>query len=208
MASPNLFKQLDKSLQYCSIDGRRFLPRDKLDEIITKDSIKNGLPRNFIGRLFSDGRTTKLINGSRKLVAILVYIGEQSAIKRLLRDGLTDDDLPFRPVKDTENSSIVESSRGKVIRSFLYWKSDAKVDAFLEKQWLFLAPVLDISGTSPQLDHQYSLPFMNAEVVSSHSDSTVYKAELHSSHVAGIRVSGLEAFHVNLLVQKLILSCL
>lgn len=190
MASSNLYRQLDKSLQYCSFDGRRFLPRDKLDEIITVESIRNVLPRSFMDRFRSDGITARLVDGARKLAAILIYMGEQGAVKRLVRDdGLTDEDLPFRPAQNTENLSIVESARGKTIHSFVCLRSDAKVGTFLEKQWLFLAPVLETTGASISLDSQCPLPFRNVEEVKGHYDNTVYRAELHWSHQAGAAVS-------------------
>ncbi|KAF6797007.1 serine/threonine protein kinase [Colletotrichum sojae] len=191
MTSSNLYRQLDKSLQYCSFDSRKFLPRDKLDEIITKESIKNELPRSFMDRFRSDGITARLIHGARKLVAILVFIGEQGAVKKLIRDdGLTDEDLPFRPAQNTENHSIVKSARGKTIHSFVCLRSDAKVGNFLEKQWLFLAPVLESTGASISLDSQCPLPFRDVEEVKGHYDNIVYRAELHRSHQAGAAKNG------------------
>ncbi|KAF6817252.1 serine/threonine protein kinase [Colletotrichum plurivorum] len=191
MTSSNLYKQLDKSLQYCSFDSRKFLPRDKLDEIITKESIKNELPRSFKDHFRSDGITARLVQGARKLVAILIFIGERGAVKKIIRDdGLTDEDLPFRPAKNTDNGSIVESARGKTVRSFVCLKSDAKVGTFLEKQWLFLAPVLDNTGASIPLDSQCPLPFRDVEEVKGHYENTVYKAELHRSHLAGATKNG------------------
>ncbi|KAF5511305.1 Calcium/calmodulin-dependent protein kinase [Colletotrichum siamense] len=137
--------------------------------------------------MFSDGLPSEVVENAKRLFAILVMIGEPQAIRKLVSDGLTDDDLPFARPEQVDSGSILESKRRKKVKSFQDWRNDAKVDIFLDKQWLFLAPVLDLSGGSETVDAQCPLPFLRATAVRGTHSSTVYKSELHVAHQKGAR---------------------
>ncbi|KAK1712890.1 kinase-like domain-containing protein [Colletotrichum acutatum] len=182
MASQALFSNLKDSLQYSSV---------------------NELPKGLMSRLFSDSLPSKISMTARRIFAILVMIGEPQAIRKLVDDGLTDDDLPLaRPAHD-KHSGTLESKGRLEVRAFKDWKNEAKVDMFLEKQWLFLAPTLDVTGTSAvfQVDSKCPLPFLRATELRGEHSNVVYKSELHAAHQTGSgaqstdKVIAVKVFH-------------
>ncbi|KAF4778688.1 serine/threonine protein kinase [Colletotrichum scovillei] len=187
MASQALFSNLRDSLQYSSVVSQEFLPVSKLNDLVTKEAVQNELPRGLISRLFSDSLPSKISMTARRIFAILVMIGEPHAIRKLVDDGLTDDDLPLaRPAHD-RHSGTLESKRKLEVRALKDWKNEAKVDMFLEKQWLFLAPTLDVTGTSTvfQVDPKCPLPFLRATELRGEHSNVVFKSELHAAHQTG-----------------------
>ncbi|KAE9574089.1 hypothetical protein CGMCC3_g9891 [Colletotrichum fructicola] len=189
MSSDSLLLKLKGSFQDCSIIGQNFVPCDILN-VVTKEAVKSGLRRSLRSRVFSDGLPGQIAKSSRRLFAILVIIGEPQAIKKLVGDGLNDSDLPFVMPKHASNGSVLKSSSGKTVTSFQDWGNAAKVDLFLEKQWLFLAPVLDVSG-KPEVvyvDPTCPLPFLRATEIRGEHSSIVYKSELHAAHQKGAGV--------------------
>ncbi|KAK1988376.1 kinase-like domain-containing protein [Colletotrichum cereale] len=187
MPSQSLLSKLKSSLQHSSVVSQDFLPASSLDDLITKETVQNELPRSLMNRILADNLPGEIAKSSRRLFAILVMIGEPQAIRKLVGDGLTDDDLPFgRPTHD-DHGSTLESKRRLKVKSFQDWKNEAKVDMFLEKQWLFLAPKLDVSGTSTvfQVDSKCPLPFLRATELWGEHSNIVYKSELHAAHQVG-----------------------
>ncbi|EXF86394.1 serine/threonine protein kinase [Colletotrichum fioriniae PJ7] len=187
MASQALLSNLKNSLQYSSVVSQQFLPVSSLNHLITKETVQNELPKSLMTRLFSDSLPSKISMNARRLFAILVMIGEPQAIRKLVDDGLTDDDLPLaRPTHD-KHSGTLESKRRLEVRSFKDWKNEAKVDMFLEKQWLFFAPKLDVTGSPTvfQVDSKCPLPFLRATELRGEHTNVVYKSELHAAHQTG-----------------------
>ncbi|KAK1532821.1 serine/threonine protein kinase [Colletotrichum costaricense] len=187
MNSQALLSSLKESLQYSSIVSQEFLPVSSLNDVITKEKVQNELPTNLMNRLFSDSLPSKISMNARRIFAILVMIGEPQAIRKLVDDGLTDEDLPLaRPTHD-KYSGTLESKGRLEVKSFKHWKNEAKVDMFLEKQWLFLAPKLDVTGTSTvfQVDSKCPLPFLRATELRGEHSNVVYKSELHAAHQTG-----------------------
>lgn len=191
MNSQALLSSLKDSLQYSSIVSQEFLPVSNLNDLITKEKVQNELPTTLMGRLFSDSLPSKISINARRIFAVLVIIGEPQAIRKLVDDGLTDEDLPLaRPTHD-KHSGTLESKGRQEVKSFKDWKNEAKVDMFLEKQWLFLAPKLDVTGTSTvfQVHSRCPLPFLRATELRGEHSNVVYKSELHAAHQTGSGVS-------------------
>jgi hypothetical protein len=162
------------------------LPLEILDAAITKESVQAELP--WTGRVFQRGLSKKVVLQAKKVFAILVLIGEALAIADLVKEGLTDEDLPFSRQRGELNYIIV-STRGKLFHSFQAWKRKAQVDNFLEKQWVVQAPVLDTTGKHFILDQNCALPFPQIEEVERGPTSTVYRGTIHRSHQQGFAVS-------------------
>ncbi|KXH32811.1 protein kinase [Colletotrichum simmondsii] len=184
MNSPSLLSKLKGSIRRSYVDGQDFLPVSSLNDLITNEAVQNELPRRLMSRIFFDGLPSKISKNARRLFAILVMIGEPNAIRKLIDDGLTDDDLPFaRPTYDS-HGSILESKKQLQVESFRDWNNEAKVDMFVEKQWLFLAPKMDITGTPTvfQVDPKCPLPFLRANELRGEHSNIVYKSELHAAH--------------------------
>jgi hypothetical protein len=167
--------------------GQPFLPLDILDKKLTKENIQAEIPLKE--RVFQRGLTNKVIIQAKKVFAVLVFTGEPLAIGDLLKEGLTDEDLPLSR-KPGENDNILVSCNGKkTFRSFEAWRKDAQVTNFLEKQWYVLAPVLDTTCNYFILDQKCALPFPKVEEVGGGHFSTVYKSALHPAHQQGFQVS-------------------
>ncbi|TDZ31934.1 Serine/threonine-protein kinase Sgk1 [Colletotrichum spinosum] len=144
MASTSLFKRLNKSLESNIVTGKCFLPNDAIRSIVTGETIRDELPRSWLDLFFADNLPNLVAREAPKLFAILALIGETSTIRRLMSDGLTDLDLPFTLVESASNSSVIISARNMEVLSLKEWRNDAKVGAFIEKQWLVLAPTLEL----------------------------------------------------------------
>ncbi|KAK1843874.1 serine/threonine protein kinase [Colletotrichum chrysophilum] len=187
MAPQTLLLTLKNSLRSSDVISQDFLPLSSLNDLITKETVKNELPRGLRNRIFSDGLPGQISKNARRLFAILVMIGEPQAIRKLVSDGVTDDDLPFARPNHAYHGSILESKGKKKVKSFQDWKNDAKVDMFLEKQWLFLAPKLDVSGTPTVLyvDSKCPLPFLRATELRGDHSNIVFKSEIHAAHQTG-----------------------
>jgi hypothetical protein len=181
-----LFLWLKSHLLECPLGGQQFLPLEILDVAITKEGIQAELP--WTGRFLQRGLSKKVVLQAKKVFAILVLIGEALAIAELVKEGLTDEDIPlFWPRGELDNFLV--STSGKVFHSFKAWKREAQVQNFLDKQWVVQAPVLDTTGKHFILDQKCALPFPKVEEVGGGRYSTVYKGTIHRAHQRGFAVS-------------------
>src|SRR5579871_1983024 len=183
-----LYQQLKECLLECPLEGQKmFLPLSDLNEKITRDSVKGQLPclETFCHRNLPN----KILQQAKKVFAILVLMYEPHKIKGLLQDGLTDDQLPLQ-AKKINNNNVVESVHGKIFKSFNTWRNEARVEDFLEKQWLVQAPVFDPTGKHFVLDLKCALPFKCIDQKAEKGAlSIVYKGTLHPAHQEGFKVS-------------------
>jgi hypothetical protein len=109
-----------------------------LDKNITRESVQAELP--WKERICQRNLTNKVVGQAKKVFAILVLADNPLAIKELLKEGLTDENLPLSR-KGYDSSNILVSVCGrKTFRSFDVPKNEAKVTNFLDKQWTVLAP--------------------------------------------------------------------
>ncbi|KAK7189535.1 hypothetical protein DPSP01_001529 [Paraphaeosphaeria sporulosa] len=188
---PSLFARLRKAQVGCTLNGEQeFLPLDVLEKEITEDNVRGALSRNssvataalrFLRLANDDQLPRRVVEKAKKVFAILVYIGEPDAIKSLLDDGLTDDQLPLH--LDDEGNTLVSQS-GRVFKSSAT-VDEQRVAAFVEKQWLVLAPLLDDQGLHNELDRRCPLPFERADQTGHISTRAVYKTKLHPAHYQG-----------------------
>jgi serine/threonine protein kinase len=177
---PTLFRRLRKAQAECPNEGQqRFLPIDSLNAMITEEAIKQAMPSKQ--RLLSRTLPSKIALDARKTFAILVEIGEVPKMKELFNEGLTDAHLPLVPTN--QNSNELQSERtGKRFPSFAHWTTEQRVTDFVDKQWNFLAPVLDTSGAHVELSSKCPLPFLEMDEIGHTGTSTVYKSTLHHAH--------------------------
>ncbi|KAF4833862.1 hypothetical protein CGCTS75_v003693 [Colletotrichum tropicale] len=135
MDSTSLFSRLNKSTLDCTVVGLRFLPCDVIDGVITRETLKHELPRSWRSRLSRDDMTMRIVRDAKKLFAILLIIGEKHKIKDLMKEGLTDHDLPFSESAVPARGGIRTSNPSKEVHSFRQWE-EPKVELFLRSQWL------------------------------------------------------------------------
>lgn len=141
-----LYKQLARSYGVEELHGqRRFIPADVIENVITRESIKAELGRNT-GRInTSSCLANKIVKrNSRRLFVILVYINESWTIRKFLKDGLTDDDLPFESHDESMRSV---HNHAKIFHIPEDWEY-VTVDEFLTRQWMVLAPIFSIPPPS------------------------------------------------------------
>lgn len=184
-----MFKRLKSKYLKCPLSTNRFLPVNVLDEEITEENVKAEIPKK-LSNFLKPHLPSTVVHQARKVFAILVIVGEPEAIKYLLAEGITDEDLPLsRKDGDEDDNNLVPSSdNGKIFRSFADWEDERRVEYFLDKQWMVLAPVLDFSGRDMKLSVRSALPFQAVDPVGHSNVVTVYKSDVHPAHQRGLQV--------------------
>jgi serine/threonine protein kinase len=187
----SLFARLRKAQVGCTLNGeQKFLPLDILEREITEDNVRGTLSKDsgftatalkFLHLSNDNQLPGRVVDRARRVFAILVLIGEADAIKPLLDDGLTDDQLPLR--LDDEGSTPISRS-GLALNSFAMMSEQRVID-FVDKQWTVLAPVFDASGQHAELDRRCPLPFEDTEQTGHESTRAIYKTKLHPAHYFG-----------------------
>lgn len=143
-----LASKIGHQLKECKVprENRKFLPESRLDKIFTKENVKQELERGVrtskgdMKRI--DLLTSFIVPDARKIFATVLFgnfqgKGLHDLIEDFLLCDIRDKDLPI--TQDTEKN-------GRLIKDWASW-GPVGHSTFLEKQWLFLAPVLP-----PKLD--------------------------------------------------------
>jgi hypothetical protein len=190
-----LSEQFEQEGVFCgsAIDDKRFLPLDALEKLITKTNVEaelgvtNGAWANLTRRGNSSDLFNTVIDQAKKVFATLVLLEKAPAIHSLLDEGLTDKDLPL--VRDTDYGHL-KSRDHETQFPFGGWRH-ASLTSFLQKQWNFLAPVLDAKGELIKLDQTCALPFTKSGYIGHGAAGFVYWATLHKAHQQGFEVSDL-----------------
>jgi len=121
-----------------------------------------------------------------KLFATLIFMKKGAEICALLRDGVSDDDLPFRRDKDGEGNSVLQRCSGGSIEAFDSW-SEEDIEAFDRMQWWVIAPVFKINEHHDLVNNTV-LPFIPFETNGDAGQkreggySEVYAVQIHPSH--------------------------
>jgi hypothetical protein len=201
---PPLFKRLQRRYCRCPLTKEKFLPLDAIDEEITEDSVRTTLD---IGWLSPQRQLPRnIVERAKKVFAVLEIVGETRAIEDLLKEEIADDDLPLirQNEEDLDNYILVaHNDESKVFSSFANWEDERRVEVFLERQWLVLAPVLDSSGREVKLNRKCALPFIKEEdnlakgsretqwlkPVGENIHVMVYRNNVHPAHLDGLQVS-------------------
>lgn len=190
---------------------KKFLPLDKLDQIITKSSvraeIKSWGPRSeedlaqkvheIWGQHTVYDRARKLLKTSRrKLFAILTLTGKAQTILGLIDAGIYDNHLPFTMDSDTETMKIQWKAEDEPqdIAVFAEWELRDH-SLFYVYQWHMLAPYFVLSSKQSPKVHTYKLlammplPFIPNDSVACNHDpvngdsSEVRQVQIHQAHL-------------------------
>ncbi|EJP61143.1 protein kinase domain-containing protein [Beauveria bassiana ARSEF 2860] len=153
-----------------NFEGDHFVPEAALLDLVCESLVKQSLleiqtPAQEIVYL-----TDSILRGARKCFAILVLIGRSAAISRFfqrdfLQRSCPDDRLPY-------TSETLQ-------RIFEKETTCLTVKRFLEKQWMFVIPVLQPHMISRTLDKGIILPFLSEEAAGRGSMGTAWKMKLH-----------------------------
>ncbi|KAF4916659.1 Serine/threonine-protein kinase nekl-2 [Colletotrichum fructicola] len=185
-----LFDQLDNVYSQDELGNRKYIPRNELERLITRDTVEQELRRTQkrgVRNLFRAKRSLRenlaerVMESGQKLFATCVYLSQPWDVKLLLDANFTDDDLPV-----TKNAKSLKSSE-KQFDWPAAWELP-KLDVFIDKQWLFLAPIFSATGTHQSLDTMCPLPFLKVEEEQHGMNNVVFQAMIHESHQKGFAV--------------------
>ncbi|KAJ2990541.1 hypothetical protein NUW58_g2897 [Xylaria curta] len=135
------YEDIDNACDKSSlINNPSFLRHDATSQFVHKDRIKATLKkkRKILPR---DANIDELVeyvrDKAQKIFLTLVLSNTLKNICILSHYEFTDEDLPV-----TQDSERCIRSRGVKVKAFEDWKSFDK-DSFIERQWVFLAPILE-----------------------------------------------------------------
>lgn len=183
-----MFSRLKRSRVRCSINGdHEFLPLEVLQREVTEDNVRislrqwSRLPIKLLPLGGARHLPRKIMEQAKKVFAILEYIGEPEAMRGLLADGLTDEQLPLH--LDEQGTTPI-SPTGKTFSRFTTM-NEQRINDFIDKQWMVLAPSIDSSGQHVVLDRRCPLPFEESTTIGHGLTADVHKCKLHSAHYMG-----------------------
>ncbi len=167
----------------CPVTGNEYIPLDVVRTTVTVERVKEMLSFTWLLQWVPCWNSVleSKIPQARRVIAILVRVGKKDTIGSLLKDELTDQDLPLSR-EEGQHSDVLKSQCGsKKFVSFAAW-DEATRDLFLEKQWEVIIPALALTAVPTarniQLHDKCPLPFSLCGEVSATSYSIVYEAEL------------------------------
>lgn len=200
----NLLEPIDDRLE-------KFLPRNKLDEILTEERIALTLGKEggvsaerqlaittaIINPATSLSSSQPHLNSRKQLLAILALLEKISAIEDFIKEDLYDYHLPFSlhreidPAKGGWRRQVVRTSAFKnqplPVQLFTQWR-DKDIDHFESQQWKVHVPVFStIPGDNSKPPH-YDLaqkavyPYLSRSEVGRGGFSAVDKVEIHTGH--------------------------
>ncbi|KAI1114937.1 kinase-like protein [Nemania sp. NC0429] len=121
---------------------------------------------------------------TRRVIGLLGLCSyEDNAILDLLKDGLTDEYLPFE-IKEAGGKKVktLVSKKKGVFKSFSSW-NPRDVNYFYLQQWNVLAPKVITRGQHIDLDDsRIPLPIFDVAHIATTLTSEVYSAQLHAAH--------------------------
>lgn len=186
---PSLSAQLRRArLPYHRHDFHYLIPICKQKSLITVESIKQDIQDgdDNIESAEIEDVAAKACSIAPKMFATLAYIKKGHEICALLRDGISDKDLPLRGKKNEEGDFTIERAPGVPIKTFERWDDEEK-EQFDRIQWWMMAPVFK-SKEHHELDENAILPFIpfqgneETEKKKEGAYSEVYARRIHPSH--------------------------
>lgn len=208
---PDMGQLLRESMVPAS-EGQRFLPLDKLWEIVCPEAIRRELQIRLklcpaeLHRIANEicdsddhregGEIMRISTSRRRLFAVLVLINEVERILLLIAEGLSDRDLPLALSNmSSQGRSYQILTRGQdstPVRAFQTLQV-MKVDLFYAQQWSMLAPFFQIADSDKsqvvhyKLDPRTTLPFIQGgkfdfENHARGGFSNVWKVKIHPAH--------------------------
>ncbi|KAI0117416.1 kinase-like protein [Daldinia grandis] len=192
-----------------SADGKKFLPLDKLDMIVTEKAVHSVLSHNHQDisahricqrhEIIENDRTQ--YTSCQKIFAILVLMGEVKLMSGFLEEGIRDWDLPLKSWNTRESTFLVarqnEENPGPLYRlqTANEW-SASQIDFFQSQQWIVCAAFFSRAEHLGEKVHLYQLsphdvlPFIkpgtddrgNPAYLNQGFFSTVRRVKIHPAH--------------------------
>ena len=176
-ADGGLYRSLNGTEVMCPISRQKFVPLDTLQRVVTPDAVQqySDVPQRDVAE--------QIVRDASRVYAILAHCGRQDDINDLLSSGLADECLPLSRRRGS-NDQVLKSDQpgGTLFETFQQWEPH-QVTTFLEKQWLFQAPVFDEDGRHFVLSDDCALPILSQEERLARTEfSTVFQCTMCSSH--------------------------
>ncbi|TVY81364.1 putative L-type lectin-domain containing receptor kinase VI.1 [Lachnellula suecica] len=194
-------------LQEALIDARHewppdqnsyFIPVDSLEDLLSVDTITAELEGYQLDSTTtgSNQHLAQLISiNASKLFAILVCLGLGESIRQFLDEDITDKDLPFKRLDETETTGTPKKRlcsrlrRNKPIKCMESWGRQ-RIRNFDREQWYVLAPVFnnceDVGVPHYDFGKNQVLPFLKdgeqSDQVKEGGYSTVWEIKIHPAH--------------------------
>jgi hypothetical protein len=130
-----------------------------ITESVVESAIRSAQPDITDVQLTDDRK--KICQSGRRLFATLAYMRKEGEICRFVRNGVTDNDLPFRRKPDNGSHYVqwrLEGRDGKRIEALENWKIRHR-EKFSSAQRLMTSPVFK-PGQHYELDNSIILPFI------------------------------------------------
>ncbi len=146
-----------------------FIPVGDLDEVLTGDAILRELRSHELEHLFP-----YVVQGSRKIFAILLVIRKLDALQDLMEQTLGDGLLPL------PESALISLKDDKLSSTFSQWGLDTRKQ-FFDFQWTLLAPVFS-EGRHLKLGDDVRLPFIETTTIANGAFGSVHRVKIHGDH--------------------------
>lgn len=171
-----------------------FVPIHAQNEILTQDAIAADIQKHRdIGDTEAQKYAEKAHQYAKQLFATLAYTGKAADICALLKEGITDKDLPL--VRACEGSFALQRPDGKPIKAFEEW-NDEDLETFDRVQYWMTAHVFE-DKQHYILDDNIILPFMKFKASETQQAkqggySEVFPVRIHPTHHNFWSTSGSE----------------
>ncbi len=162
------------------------VPNSALESLITVPNVEKDIQARCIDIAEVKDVAGTACQTAKKLFAILAYMKLGSEICSLLRDGVSDKDLPLTRRRNDNGEYLLERKSGVPINTFAKW-NDKDIEEFDRIQWWMLAPVFE-DKEHYELDDNMILPFIpfktNAETEQKKEGgySEVFAVRCHPAH--------------------------
>ncbi|KAF4456657.1 general substrate transporter [Fusarium austroafricanum] len=195
---------MDKSLQ-------KFLPRDKLDEVLTEERVISTLrdeggfspqrqldiAKQILNPIANTTSTQPHLQSRKEIFAILACIEKVQTIEDFIKEDIYDYHLPFSYVRNAyppshERRHVMMTSdldrEAQEVELFRTWRPYA-AESFEDRQWRIHVPVFssireeDGKPTHYAFAHNAARPYISRREVGRGGFSAVDKVELHAGHI-------------------------
>ncbi|KAJ4249057.1 hypothetical protein NW762_012389 [Fusarium torreyae] len=190
----------------------KFLPRDKLEDILTEERViytlqheggfsperQANIAKEILQPTISVNSAQPHLSSRKEILAILALIEKIPAIENFIAEGIYDHHLPFNYVRETCPSNgerrrqVMKTSdlenQPQTIQLFSKWRH-AKAESFEDQQWRIHVPVFStvrreiLTPTHYILARKAVPPFISRKEVGRGGFSAVDKVEIHPGHM-------------------------
>lgn len=179
----NLYRQIHQTIITNEFDHKDFIPEGLIDHIINPESVRSLLASIAPDRNVRETLINFILDKERpavKALAICLLSNLKdkalcTSLENFIRVDLKDINLPITE-EDKDRYYIFDINANPSVETGL--------DTFLDKQWLFLAPVFNEEELELSLSKKHPLPFISvARNQATGGFGMVHKVTVHGNHV-------------------------